>query len=521
MGYFQNLRQRGKAQIKKSSAWLQEKTETVNFQQKQKNLKKYISNMKIQGKEKFHSRNIAFRPKNIAFPRPKVAGALLGIGLAAVVVVGVTQSSEGVPIFDPTYEGYTVSINGQEVGIVENQEIVHQMVEDIEKDLRNQYRENIVVEDESLSFIKGEFKEKETPLTEQSLIERRILSSIDYKVESYAITIEDEALVHLRSEKEAVDLLEKIKSAYILEDKEYEEIEFNEEVQVQEALSSLGEIVETENALKILQKGTDEEKVHTVAEGDTISEIAKQYGLTEEDIEKANGHLEDLHMISIGDELNLIVPKPYITVRTVEYVEYTEDMDFETEYNDTDSLYEGDRKITQQGAIGEREITGYIIRENGRQVDMEIEEEKILSEPVTRIVARGTAKRPTTVATGSFNSPTRGRLTSPFGTRWGRMHNGIDVAGPIGTPVNSADAGRVEFAGYRGSYGNLVIINHENGYQTYYAHLNAINVSRGERVFKGAKIGSMGNTGRSTGPHLHFEVRKNGQPINPLRFVNY
>lgn len=514
MGYFQNLRQRGKAHIKKSSAWLQAKTETINFQQKRKNLKKYISNIKVQGKEKLHSRNMAI-------PLPKVAGAVLGVSLAVIVIVGVTLSSEGVPVLDPTYEGYTVSINGQEIGIVENQETVRRIVEDIEKDLREQYQENIVVEDESLSFTKGEFKEKESPLTEQPLIERRILASIDYNVEAYAITIEEEALVHLRSEKEATDLLEKIKSEYIQEDREYEEIEFNEEVEVQEALIALGEIVERENALNILQKGTDEEKVHTVAEGDTISEIAKQYGLTAEDIEKANTHLEDLHMISIGDELNLIVPKPYITVRTVEYVEYTEDVDFETEYNDTDSLYEGDRKITQQGALGEREITGYIIRENGRQVDMEIEEEKILSEPVTRIVARGTAKRPTTVATGSFNSPTRGRLTSGFGTRWGTMHNGIDVAGPTGTPINAADAGRVEFAGYRGSYGNLVIINHENGYQTYYAHLNAINVSRGERVFKGARIGSMGSTGRSTGPHLHFEVRRNGQPINPLNFVSY
>lgn len=512
MGYFQNLRQKGKDYIKKSNAWLREKTETMNFQQKQKILKNYIIKVKNKGKDKIKSKDITL---------PKIGGTVLGIGLAAALILGVTPSSEGVPVLEPTYEGYTVSINDQEIGVVENKDIVHQMVEDIEKDLREQYKENIVVEDQSISFTKGEFLEKETPITERSLMERRILASIDYNVEAYAVIIQDESLVNLRSKQEATELLEKIRSEYISEDMEYERIEFNEEVEVQEALVSLSDIIEMENALKILQKGTDEEKTHTVAEGDTISEIAKQYGLTVEDIEKANTHLEDLHMISIGDELNLIVPKPYVTVRTVEYVEYTEEIDFETEYNNTDSLYEGDRKITQQGATGEREITGYVIRENGRQVDMEIEEEKILSEPVTRIVAQGTAKRPTTVATGSFSSPTRGRLTSGFGTRWGRMHNGIDVAGPTGTPVNSADAGRVEFAGYRGSYGNLVIINHENGYQTYYAHLNAINVSRGERVFKGARIGSMGSTGRSTGPHLHFEVRRNGQPVNPLGFVNY
>ncbi len=512
MGYFQKLRQQGKDQIRKSSAWLKEKTGTMNFQKKQETHKNYIAESQAQGKEKIKTKYIALRKKGVT---------ILGIGLAALLVAGVTLSSEGVPILDPTYEGYIVTIDEQEIGVVENRHIVHQMVQDIENDLRDQYKEKIVVEDENISFTKGEFKEKERPLTDLSAMERRILASIDYYVEAYALRIEDEERVHLRSEKEAEELLEKLKDEYINEDKEYETIEFNEAVEIQEALVSLSDVIDMENALKILQKGTDEEKVHTVAEGDTISEIAKQYDLTPEDIEKANSHLDDLHMISIGDELNLIVPKPYITVRTVEYMEYTEEIDFETEYNDTDSLYEGDRKITQQGDAGEKKITGYIVKENGRQVDRKIEEEKILSEPVTRIVARGTAKRPTTVASGSFSSPTRGRLTSGFGTRWGRMHNGIDVAGPTGTPVNSADAGSVEFAGYRGSYGNLVIINHENGYQTYYAHLNAINVSRGDRVVKGGRIGSMGSTGRSTGPHLHFEVRRNGQPVNPLNFVNY
>ncbi|NBG88103.1 peptidoglycan DD-metalloendopeptidase family protein [Isachenkonia alkalipeptolytica] len=512
MGYFQKLRQQGKDKMEKSGAWLQKQRKTLKLTEKTNNIKRYIATTTAQTKEKIKGKKITL---------PQKGGVVLGIGFAVLLVVGVTLSSEGVPILEPTYEGYTVSVEDEEIGVVENREIVEQMVKDMEEDLRDRHDENIVVEEESLSFTKGEFKESETPLTELSVIEERILSSIDYHVEAYTIKVEGETLVKLRSEEEASKLLDKIKEDYTEEDKEYEEVAFNEEITIEEALVSLGEIQEEDNALKILQKGTDEEEVHEVAEGETISEIAKQYGLTSEDIEQANRHLEDLHMISIGDELNLIVPKPYITVRTVEHVEYTEEIDFETEYNDTDSMYEGDRKITQQGASGEKEISGYVIRENGRKIDMEIEEEKIIAEPVTRIVARGTAERPTTVATGSFSSPTRGRLTSGFGTRWGRMHNGIDVAGPTGTPVNAADAGQVEFAGYRGSYGNLVIINHENGYQTYYAHLNAINVSSGDRVHKGARIGSMGSTGRSTGPHLHFEVRRNGQPTNPLNFVNY
>ena len=512
MGYFQKLIQQGKERIEKESSRIKETIKKVNFQTKKENLKNYILKIKKQGK---------FKIKSEKLPIGKVTGALVGVGFVGVLLVMPTLSSEGVPILDPTYEAYRLNMDGEKIGIVESKEVIHQMMKGIEKNLQEKYQENIVVDDKGISFEKGEFREKETPLTDLEVIERKIIARIDFNLEAFAIMIEEQELVHLRSEKEAEELLEKITAEYVKDDMEYEAIEFNEEVSIQETLVPLGKIVEAESALAILQKGTDEEKTHRVVEGDTISEIAKQYGLTVEDIEKANSHLEDLHMISIGDELNLIVPKPYITVRTVEYIEYTEEIDFDTEYNDTDSLYKGDRKITQQGAVGKREITGYVIRENGRQVDLEVKEEKILSEPVTRIVAQGTAERPTTVATGSFSSPTRGRLTSGFGTRWGRMHNGIDVAGPTGTPVHSADAGRIEFAGYRGSYGNLIIINHENGYQTYYAHLNSINVSRGDRVIKGARIGSMGSTGRSTGPHLHFEVRRNGQPINPLNFVNY
>ncbi|MBN4069545.1 M23 family metallopeptidase, partial [bacterium AH-315-G05] len=107
------------------------------------------------------------------------------------------------------------------------------------------------------------------------------------------------------------------------------------------------------------------------------------------------------------------------------------------------------------------------------------------------------------------------------GMRWGRRHEGIDIAAPIGTPIIAADGGVVTFAGRRGAYGKLVIINHENGFQTYYAHCNGFNVKVGERVHKGQKIATVGNTGRSTGPHVHFEVRKNGVPVNPLSFVNY
>lgn len=111
------------------------------------------------------------------------------------------------------------------------------------------------------------------------------------------------------------------------------------------------------------------------------------------------------------------------------------------------------------------------------------------------------------------------RYTSGFGRRWGRMHEGIDMAGPIGTPVYTTGDGVVTFAGRMGAYGNLIKIRHELGTETRYAHLNRIGVKVGQRVSSGERIGDMGNTGRSTGPHLHYEVRVNGRAVDPMSFI--
>jgi murein DD-endopeptidase MepM/ murein hydrolase activator NlpD len=119
----------------------------------------------------------------------------------------------------------------------------------------------------------------------------------------------------------------------------------------------------------------------------------------------------------------------------------------------------------------------------------------------------------------SFSMPARGRITSPFGMRWGRMHNGIDIAAPTGTPIYASAAGQVTFSGWNGGYGNLVIINHGNGMETYYAHNSKNLVSKGQNVSKGAHIANMGSTGNSTGPHVHFEIRRNGTPLNPMNFL--
>ncbi|WP_240544731.1 DUF5930 domain-containing protein [Paracoccus sp. AK26] len=111
------------------------------------------------------------------------------------------------------------------------------------------------------------------------------------------------------------------------------------------------------------------------------------------------------------------------------------------------------------------------------------------------------------------------RYTSGFGRRWGRAHEGIDMAAPVGTPIHATGDGVVIYAGRLGAYGNLIKIQHELGVETRYGHLSRIRVKTGQRVSQGELIGDMGNTGRSTGPHLHYEVRMKGRAVDPMSFI--
>jgi murein DD-endopeptidase MepM/ murein hydrolase activator NlpD len=125
----------------------------------------------------------------------------------------------------------------------------------------------------------------------------------------------------------------------------------------------------------------------------------------------------------------------------------------------------------------------------------------------------------TTPSAAGLTWPVNGPVTSPFGMRWGRMHEGIDIGVPDGTPIHAAASGRVIYAGWMEGYGNLTAIDHGRGLSTAYGHQSSIGVSLGQTVTQGQVIGYVGCTGHCFGPHLHFEVRVNGTPVDPLGYL--
>ena len=151
--------------------------------------------------------------------------------------------------------------------------------------------------------------------------------------------------------------------------------------------------------------------------------------------------------------------------------------------------------------------------------ELESDSQKLIAE-INRLVGRGGVS-----GSGVFTYPLRGRLTSPFGMRRHPIfkvvsfHSGVDLAAPFGTPVKASDSGRVILSGWYGGYGKVVIVDHGMSYSTLYAHLNKTAISKGKNVIKGQIVGYEGQTGYSTGPHLHFEVRKSGKPQNPMKYL--
>lgn len=201
----------------------------------------------------------------------------------------------------------------------------------------------------------------------------------------------------------------------------------------------------------------------------------------------------------------------------------TEEVPFETVYETDSSMRYGTTTTKQEGQNGEREVTIQMVQTNGVETARQEISSNTLVEAVDAIVVQGaivkTAARSTTFVTdaGMIWPTTATRISSGYGAR--RGHTGVDIDGEYGDPVWAAKSGTVESAGYNGTYGLDVVINHGDGLKTRYAHLQSICVSAGDEIEIGEQLGEEGSTGKSTGSHLHFEVIVNGDQVNPMNYV--
>lgn len=413
-----------------------------------------------------------------------------------------------------------VYFDGIEVGEVRNKDAVDNILYYVKRDLEEKYEIGINFHNE---ITYKESHAEDENLTTASKLYDAIKSKVSFGIVGYGIEVNGEILGILDSEQEANEILDAIKKPYI--DKMEEEaadvidLSYAENVRIVELDTDFSKLDDPDTLLKVLQRGTDEEKIHIVEMGDSFWSISREYNLTVDDLIAANPSVNPA-LIHPGDELSLIIPKPYIGVETKSKVVLEEKIEYETEYQYVSYLYNDEYRVKKSGEYGIAEVEAIITRQNGLEVEREVLSETVVLEPVTKIILQGTKEPPPKKGTGYFINPLpSGYISSRFGPRWGGYHYGLDLSESQGTAIKAADGGVVIFAGWRGGYGNLVEVDHGGGFTTRYAHCSVIYVTVGEKVYQGKTLALVGNTGISTGPHVHFEVRKYGTPENPQNYI--
>lgn len=289
---------------------------------------------------------------------------------------------------------------------------------------------------------------------------------------------------------------------------------FTDRISVVETYVNASQIESKDAVYSDITTPVDEAEIYVVVPGDCLSIIAEKVGMSVDKLKELNEGIENDDDIYYDDRLNIVVPTPPVEVMVEKQETYTENYYADVEYQDDGSMFIGETSVIQEGTPGKHTVSDLVTYKGNIESDRKHVDEIVEVAAVPQIVLRGTKSRPT------YMFPvTNWNVTSNFGYRWGRLHAGTDVGVPEGTTVRASRGGQVVTAGWVGGYGNCVIIDHGDGVCTRYGHLSQVLVSVGQYVDQGEQIALSGNTGRSTGPHLHFEIRINGEPTDPLPYL--
>lgn len=409
--------------------------------------------------------------------------------------------------------GYAVVFNNKTIGYVAQKDVTRAKIDDIYKEITDS------IEDETVVDVSAELVPAFAPnskFVKEDDVESIIKSELSYYVDGTSIYIDGNFAFAAKDEAEAKIILDDYQAKVcgggtIISSEIQNEISFKNEKVV------YTQLLDKDAALMRLAGTDSKEGLHTVAEGDTLWSIGIDNDISTDHLMSMNNL--DSEILQIGKVLRVKYPDPLMDIQVVKDITYTEYHPFETEKIYDKSLNQGTYSTQQKGSNGETRIRATVTYVNDHEVEREITEKTVISEPVNEILRVGTKPKPKTAATGKFARPVSGGyVSSSFGNRSRGYHTGIDWALSYGTPIYASDGGTVTSSGWGGGYGKMIKINHGNGYETLYAHCSKLVVTSGKKVAKGQLIGYVGSTGNSTGPHLHFEIRKNGSYLNPAKY---
>lgn len=392
------------------------------------------------------------------FLKPKKHNKILSI-----VIITITLAVSSILYTESKPNSYEVRVGDKVVAYTKNDNNVFNIINEFENRFKGSRLEDSITVFSS--------RVSEDYLTDKSVLKDAIIQNSNIKVDAFSMLCDGKEIAVAASEDEGNKALNGVKDYYISKSK----------INAKEG--------------KVKNKITYVKKKYTLSEVDTVDEVKKR-------------------IIYVNSK----VKSPLVTVEFKGKTQSTETITPKTVVEISDDLSYGQTKVKSAGQSGKKSVIKQIAMENTKITSSKVVKERILDSAKDKVVLKGTKEK--TAAVGVFFSPSRGIVSSNFGMRWGRMHEGLDIAANMGSTIYAALDGKVTYAGWATGYGNFIKLKHKNGIETYYGHCSKIEVKTGDNVKKGEEIGKVGSTGNSTGPHLHFEVRINGEPKDPKAYIS-
>ncbi len=428
------------------------------------------------------------------------------VGLVAIVIIFFT--------------GYTiaikVSMNDDVIGYVNSAPEYDSAKIDAERKLSAEMGEGYqidMVPAYSLSFV-----QKNKVIEGEELVDTITTYSQEVINKEFGLYVDGVLIGTNRKEALLLDLLERIKSPYQSGDVN-ETAVFLQDVEIVE-----GEYDDNMNMTvsEIYNKLMNNTSIirYTVTADDSLNGILSRYSLSRENFQLLNPNVNPDALL-VGEVINVTEIKPLVSVQVKRTISYTVPIPYETVVKNDSGLWENTKTVVTTGINGVNAVVADVMLVNGVEISREIVSESVAQEPIDEVVIQGTKH---IAPSGSFIWPLKGAFYDItdryYDWRYDHYHGALDLAGYYGTPIYVADAGEVVEAGWDGSYGYYVLVQHQVGCRTRYAHLSAIETEVGAILYQGQEIGLMGSTGYSTGNHLHFEVLVDGQRVDPELYVS-